>query len=412
MFLGFLVGIQLARQLGPAGYGIYGVAMSVFSILMLPTEFGLPQLVTREVAVADVTHDQSAIKRLLWWSLKFVVLSSVAIALLILPLLIFDTPLLDPSLQAPLAWALLLLPMVAVSNISSAALRGLHRVIEGQVSELLIRPGLLSGFLFLTVLFLGNDSLSPDNAMAMNVVASCVGAAYAATRLSRLTGLHAVSQMFGGESRKWLSDSFSLALGDGMRIISGQIAVLVIAVFATNADVGIYRVAFGIYVVATLPSALLNAVCSPTISTLNREGRRSAIQKLNAWMALFLVGSAIACLLPFVFYGEQIINFIFGSDYSTSNSVLLILLVGELLAAAIGHPTIVLNMLNHERIVVRCSTVALVVNVGSCLLFVPVLGPEGAAASVALSQLVWRILASYYAYTRIGLNTTILGWGK
>lgn len=50
MGFGFLVGIQLARGLGPSGYGIYGLVMAFISILAVPVEFGIPSLLTREVA--------------------------------------------------------------------------------------------------------------------------------------------------------------------------------------------------------------------------------------------------------------------------------------------------------------------------------------------------------------------------
>src|SRR4051812_45457231 len=53
MALGFLVGIQLARGLGTEGYGIYAFGMSVAAVVGIPTEFGLPQLMTREIAVAS-----------------------------------------------------------------------------------------------------------------------------------------------------------------------------------------------------------------------------------------------------------------------------------------------------------------------------------------------------------------------
>lgn len=68
MGFGFLVGIQLARALGTEGYGIYGLAMSVIALLMVPTEFGLPQLVVRETAANVTRGEWGKIRGLLAWS--------------------------------------------------------------------------------------------------------------------------------------------------------------------------------------------------------------------------------------------------------------------------------------------------------------------------------------------------------
>src|SRR5690606_17389976 len=63
----FLVGIQLARGLGVEGYGIYGLAMSIIAVLTIPTEFGLPQLLTREVAAAQSRGDFGRIRTIIRW---------------------------------------------------------------------------------------------------------------------------------------------------------------------------------------------------------------------------------------------------------------------------------------------------------------------------------------------------------
>src|SRR5690606_41939833 len=76
MGFGFLVGVQLARGLGAEGYGTYGVAMSIIALLTVPTEFGLPQLLTREVASAQVRQDWARMRGILRWSSRVSLLLS------------------------------------------------------------------------------------------------------------------------------------------------------------------------------------------------------------------------------------------------------------------------------------------------------------------------------------------------
>ena len=410
MGFGFLVGVQLARGLGPAGYGVYGLAMSAIALLMVPTEFGIPQLVTREVAAAQSSGDDSLLPRLLRWSARFVLVNALAlgtIAAIVFGLGVFE---LSAELRISLWWGLALLPIVAASNILSAALRGLHRVVEGQIAELLIRPGVFSMMLVFPLLWMGNASLTPSLAMALNVVAAALGAIFVIERLWPYLKSPAPVSVTISNGKGWWASAMPLALSEGMRIFSGHLAILVLGAMAPADEVGMYRVAFGVYTVATLPSALLNVACSPMLAALHQEGRRDAIQRLNGWMMLILAAAALLCMAPFLISGEQILSIVFGQAYAASNSILLVLLVGEVVASLLGHPTIVLNMLRHDRVVTRFSLFSLVLNMCICVALVPKLGGVGAAVGVSLAQVVWRALSSWYAWRELGVHTSLLAW--
>ena len=60
MALALFIGVLLARRLGPAEYGIYGLAMTIATLAGLITELGLPVLTMREVAAAQATGRAAA----------------------------------------------------------------------------------------------------------------------------------------------------------------------------------------------------------------------------------------------------------------------------------------------------------------------------------------------------------------
>ena len=51
--LSFAVAVQLARVLGPDGYGVYALVFAIVTVLTVPTQLGVPQLVIRETARAQ-----------------------------------------------------------------------------------------------------------------------------------------------------------------------------------------------------------------------------------------------------------------------------------------------------------------------------------------------------------------------
>ena len=66
LFLSLMVGIVLARVLGPAEYGVYSYIMAISGLLIIPAQFGFPTLVTREVAKAD--GDPDLIRSVILWT--------------------------------------------------------------------------------------------------------------------------------------------------------------------------------------------------------------------------------------------------------------------------------------------------------------------------------------------------------
>ena len=412
MGLGFLVGVQLARALGPSGYGIYGIAMSLTSIAMIPTELGLSQLVTREAAIAEAAGDRSKIRSLLAWTFRFVLSNTLGVAALGLIGLLAFGPQLHGQLQSALIWGAALLPVVAISGACSSALRGMQHVVKGQLPELLLRPGLVSLALFAFWISGNARELTPALAMALNLLAACIGVGCVAIWLAPyLRGVKSAPLALS-ERKRWLRSTIPLALGEGMRIVSGNLAILALGLLAAPAEVGLYRVAAGVYTAATLPSALLNVACSPMLASLNAEGKTAAIQRVNAWMALLLVLAATLCLIPFLLAGKSILSFAFGDGYATANTILVILLAGELGSAFLGHPTIVLNMLHHEKTVTRFALIALIINLASCACLIPFYGAIGAALGVVLSQFVWRLLCRTYAKRALGLESSLLAWRR
>lgn len=179
MGFGFLVGVQLARGLGAEGYGIYGLAMSIVAMLTVPTEFGLPQLLTREVAAAQVKGDWDRIHGTLRWSARASLVLAGMMAIGVVSWLVLTNQLESPLGMTMIA-GVFLIPSVAMLSLRSAALRGAQQIVRGQVAEVVMRPALHSLLLFVAVLWLA--PLTPEMAMWLGVAAAA-GAWFVANRM-------------------------------------------------------------------------------------------------------------------------------------------------------------------------------------------------------------------------------------
>lgn len=404
MGFGFLVGVQLARGLGPAGYGVYGIAMAAIAVFMIPTELGLPQLVMREVSSALALDGVGATAAIVKWGRRIVVMSSLAIASGVLCVLATGLVDIDPGVRSTLMVGLLWIPIVAIGNIYGAALTGMHRVVRGQLGEFLIRPALISFVLFVIV-NQGGLQLDPPYAMGVNVLGAVVSAGLSVFLLRR-TNAAGSSGCVPTSLR--FSHALPMAMSEGMRVLSAQVGMLVLAVMASKEEAGMYRVAYGIYTVTTMPSALINVACAPTISNLFAQSKLRELVRLNIWISIFLVVTAGIFLLLSYLGGRQAISILFGPEYADGATVLMIFMSGELVASFFGHPTVVLNMMRRQKVVMWWSAAALAANVLLTVILVRSVGYVGAAFGSAGGLVLWRAGCSVFAKMRFGMDTTFV----
>lgn len=286
MFFGFLVGVQLARGLGVEGYGIYGLAMSIIALLTVPTEFGLPQLLTREVAAAQVDKDWERLGGILRWSSNTVLKISVAITITVAVGLVAMGRHLSSPLAMTLLAGLIMVPLVALGNLRGAALLGLQHIVKGQLPDTLIRPASYSLLLFLVPLLA--IPLYPALAMGLGAVSAVFSLAMAAIMLRRNLPHETRLAPPRIQSHAWWASALPMALTEGMRVLQGHLAILLLGLMATVAMVGIFRVASSAALLVAVPVALLNVVGAPIIARLHTQGDHARTQRLLSWIALAL----------------------------------------------------------------------------------------------------------------------------
>jgi len=170
--LTFLTTIILSRTLGANDYGVYAYAYAITTLLTLPAQAGLPNLIVRETA-RGITQKRFDLVQGVWqWSGRLVGILAFALLVLAGPPLYIWQHRLDSMRGITLAWALILVPLVALGNLRGAALQGLKKIITGQIPEFVIRPLFL--LVFLGTFPLLRQRFSPSQAMSLNVLAALI----------------------------------------------------------------------------------------------------------------------------------------------------------------------------------------------------------------------------------------------
>jgi len=409
--LGLLTGVFVARALGPEHYGIYAYVMALVSLLSLPALFGLPSLIVRETAKAQA-HEQWGLMRGLWrWSSTFTGGLAVFIAIVAFFAALLVAGRFSAEQLQTMFWGVLLVPLMTLGNLRGAALRGLHKVLQGQLPESVVRPVLFLSLIGLLA-WLKVDLTAP-HAMAMNALASLFSFMLGAWLLwiARPEGLRQkpVSVVHG---REWLKSALPLALTSALSMVNHHADIIMIGWFSSATDVGIYRVATSGAALVVFGLTTINMVVGPYYAKFHARKEKEQIQKLATNSARVVIAMTLPVVIAFLFFGEPLIGFIFGQEYLSAYLSLAIISVGQLMNASFGSVGLLLVMTGHERETTKGVAVATLSNVVLNAVLIPIYGIEGAAFATAFTLLTWNVLLWIAVARHLGIDTLAVPLAK
>jgi O-antigen/teichoic acid export membrane protein len=208
-------------------------------------------------------------------------------------------------------------------------------------------------------------------------------------------------------AKAWLRSALPMALTEGMRILHGNVSIVLLGALSTSVLVGVFRVASSMGLLLNMPVTLLQVVSAPVFSRLHAAGDHKRLQRMLSWVAPAMVTGVAIVILPIVLGGPQLLAKVFGAEFGASYVPLLILSAGTLIGSAFGAGTTLLNMTGHERRVTRAFGLSLVV-LG--LLSPPLIqfwGAVGAASANSIAFVLWTVLMWLDARRLLQLDTSI-----
>ncbi len=406
MILGLLLAVILARNLGTEGYGVYSYVFSLVSLIAIPAQIGLPNLLVRETAKIQVNEEWALMRGLWRWATLSVVVVSLLLAVIALTLGALFSGQFSSIQLATFAFGLMLVPLVALGNLRDAALRGLRRIVMGQLSESILRPGILIVLLLVAALYLSPETLSPSFAMGLHVVAAAISFVIGAFLLWKMRPAElAVGPEPKYTSRVWLAAALPLALVTGMQLINQNTDIIMLGYFENVEQVGIYKVAvIGSSLVAFGLQAITMATM-PHFARIYAQGEMEKLQRLVTLSARVVLLLTLPIVILYVLFGDVVLLYVFGAEYISGWQPLVILSAGQLINALMGSVAALLTMTGHERDTVRGVAVAAIVNVILNFILIPLFGMYGAAVATALSFVVWNLILWSSVRRRLGIES-------
>lgn len=404
--INFTTAIVLARMLGPEEYGVYIFALTVMAIIGMPGQAGMPLLAVRETAFYQVDRNWSLLRGFLIRQRQFILLWS---ALAIVTGIAVLQTLPASSDSEALFWALLLLPVYTMVIVTGAAIRGMQRIMVGQIIETMLRP-----FLFL----LAMGALLVLSGQVVPTAATVLAWHLGAATLALAFGLWAQRRVMGDklrtarpeyDSRRWLTVLMPLTLFGAINIVNAKFDIVMLRVMVDASEVAYYQVAMQLSVGVLFAYQSVLLVAGPQIARLWRQNARAEIQQLLTWSARYSLLAALPVAVIMVVAGSWIIGFLFGEAYAPAYAALAALCVGKVVVSSYGVIVQLMKLTNWEGIMVKLLLFGTVSNVVLNLLLIPPFGAAGAAGAAVIASVAWKTLALREAKKRMGLVSFVVG---
>jgi len=400
--LTLILGVILARSLGPEGYGVYAYAFAIMSLLMIVAEAGVPTLLMREIAAAEGRGAWGLVRGALQRGLQAVTLVSVGIAALGFALLFALKPTITPATFNTLGVMLLLLPVAALSKTVAHAMRGLHKVVASQSLELILWPVLA---LMLSVALFSFDPTyrTPWIAMSAQFIAVTSTLLLSCALLRRSIPKETLQFPREYETQRWLKSSPQFVMLTAALVINNQVDIVMLAWFSSANDLGVYRVGSQSAILILFGLQAVSAVVAPQISRYHAQSDISGLQILVRRATQATTIAAIIVFCTFYVVGQDLLRTVFGKEYGASFFPMMILATGQLAVAAFGVSGPLLSMCGHEKFLSKAIWLSALGNIGLNACLIPIWNVNGAAIATAITATFWAVYLAWFASKKVGI---------
>lgn len=387
----FISNFVIARLFGVAVVGEFALMLSIVSIAIIFSVFGLSMAMVKYVPIArasDVDGEENHVAYIaLSASLAFACLCALVLFALsdVLANHVFHIPELRDLLRVG---AVGLIPLT-LSKVMGGVYKGARAASAYSMIFEFIDKLLLLVFIVTVALLDLRLSLFVALAWMLNQLITLTILVVRARRFNLDIGAgRRLARVHPGQNRTHRRKLFGFAstmiLVAAMSFMLGRVDLIMIGLFLDASDVGVYKIALVIAGLTGFMMASTNMIFPTFISELYATGKKEQLRAIYATVTKWVIVLAAPLVLSMLLYPKPILGF-FGEEYVGGSSVLMILAAAFFIRVIVGSNGFMLSMTGRERVVLANNVAVAALNIGLNLLLIPRLGITGAAVATAIS---------------------------
>jgi O-antigen/teichoic acid export membrane protein len=387
--------ILLARVLGTSGYGLYNLGIGIESILAVIALMGLAEGMVRFIPIELAKHNNEKIRNTVFVGVSVSLVIGISLGLILFITAPFTAVNIfhDTAAIPILKLIAITIPLEAFGQILLGAVLGLKRM-DYQVYSYSIVYSLVRIGLTVLLLYIGWNVAGAIIAYSVAWAVTIGLLLYFINRSIKLKKPEHISRL---EVQKLLSFSAPLCLTDITIQLRSYVNLLMIGAMGTMTSVGVYSVAMRVQMAGLLLLGPIMKVAKPIISDLDQRaevGRLEQVyQTLTRWSFTIILPVAITIFL----FARPILS-VFGDDYVTGASVLIIIGFGLLISGATWISQPMISMMGHSGLTFFITSGGLVLTVLFNVILIPRWNITGAALAFLIVTIIISIVCVLEVY--------------
>ena len=403
MLTQYIFVLVVARMLGAKALGTFTLSYTVVQLVATISQMGLENLLVRIIAAKKAIGDFGAVKTTYKQIVKLTTISSffwtfcLVLGAPYIATYLFHKPEIATSIRV-IGFSL---PPFVLMVINSAAFRGYKNMIGFALFRALI-PLVGAGLVALSIYT--NLHLSPVESFTISTIFVAFISYFSWKMFSKLQDVEAAPEKYWKDI---LSESFPMMLTGSIFFIFGWTDNLILGIFRTQEEVGIYDTAFKIASASAIALFAMNAIQAPTFAELFSKGETKQLKNyvFNSTRLIFYITLPVTAII--LIFPQQILS-VFGNEFRIAWLALSIMTIGNFVNSITGSVGILLQMTGHQKSYNTIITITAITSILLNLLLIPKYGIIGAAIVSAAAKIVQNVASVIYTYRKMNIVSIYL----
>jgi O-antigen/teichoic acid export membrane protein len=390
--IGYVSTFYFAHYLGPAVLGSFFLFLAYYGIFDLIGDGGFGGAAIKRISEGRFQNEYYS---------AYIILRLALLCLSILVFIIISPLLSGIQENGLLIWLVIALITGTVYSIISGNLYGTAQVGILQVSNLV--NTVVKNLVQILAVFIGFGI----GGLVFGFIAGMIASVVLNLKYLRLTFSKCDRSHFQG----LLSFSIWTFLSSGGALIFTYADTILIGQFMTEADVGIYRVAFQLTSVASFMAIAFHTVLYPRVSKWHAEKKISMIEQALTKSFTYSLFLAIPITAGGILLADKLLYYLYSASFESGAPVLSILLFVQLANIFLYLQTMCLNAMDRPKVSFYITAFSAVLNILLNIALIPPMGISGAAIASLVTMSINAVLAYIMLKSslqiRIDLRSTV-----
>lgn len=401
----YVLSLLISMRYGAKGFGIYSLSLTVLSVLGITGLMGFDLAVLRFIPQFTSEDNLHKIKVLYKDILQLTAPISLFLSISLhifsykIAVVVFN----DDSLFIAFRMISFLIPLFVINQINIEVMRAFKHI---KLSEYLrnLNVPLFNILFFAVINLLVISYYTAVLSYCFAILLSFLLSAYFVGRK-----LRSIPQKNGEYlSKKELLRILSpMMLAAFLNLIMGNIDTIMLGIFSSTENVGIYNIAFKVASLMILSLTAINTIIAPMFSELYWSNKIEDLKKVIKFSSKLMFWTSVPVFVVLIVFPEFVLG-IFGNEFEIGKDALIILAIGQFINAVSGSVGFLLNMTGKQHIFRNIVLMATLINLILNFILIPKYGIMGAAIATMISVAVWNIVSVVYIKLKYNIKTFYL----